>query len=166
MNIIVAVDKNWAIGLKNKLLVTIPADHKMFRQETMGKVVVYGRKTLETFPGKKPLQGRTNIVLTTDEAYTVKDALTVHSLKALFRQLEQYDTKDVYVIGGESVYRQLLPFCDTAHVTRIDHAYEADVWFPDLDADGQWRVTADSEEQTYFDLEYKFLKYEKIEKRG
>lgn len=166
MNIIVAVDKNWAIGLKNKLLVTIPADHKMFRQETMGKVVVYGRKTLETFPGKKPLQGRTNIVLTTDEAYAVKDALTVHSLKELFRQLEQYDTKDVYVIGGESVYRQLLPFCDTAHVTKIEHQYEADAWFPDLDADGRWRVTADSEEQTYFDLEYKFLKYEKIEKRG
>ena len=70
----------------------------------------------------------------------------------------------MYCIGGESVYRLLLPFCDTAHITRIDHAYEADSWFPDLDRDPEWEITAESEEQTYFDIAYTFLKYER--KRG
>ena len=75
--------------------------------------------------------------------------------------LEEYDSWDVYVIGGESVYRQLLPYCDVAHVTRIDHAYESDAFFPDLDQDPEWEITADSDEQTYFDIAYQFLRYER-----
>lgn len=161
MNIIVAVDKNWAIGKDNRLLVSIPADMKMFRQETTGKVVVMGRKTLESFPGGQPLKNRTNIVLTANESYQVKDAIVVHSLQELLKEVEKYDSKQVYCIGGDSIYRQLLPYCDTAHVTKIDFAYEADSFFPNLDENPEWKITARSEEQTYFDLEYEFVKYER-----
>ncbi len=161
MNLIVAVDKNWAIGLKNKLLVRIPSDQKFFREETTGKVVVLGRKTLETFPGGLPLKNRTNIILSGNKDFKVKDAMVVHSVEELLEELKQYDSKDIYIIGGESVYREMLPYCDTAHVTKIDHAYEADTYFPNLDEMKEWSVTAHSEEQTYFDLEFEFVKYEK-----
>lgn len=161
MNLIVAVDSNWAIGNKNQLLVRIPADHKYFREITTGKVVVLGRKTLETFPQGMPLKNRTNIILSTNPDYHVKDAIVVHSLEELFEELKQYDAKDVYIIGGASVYREMLPYCDVAHVTKIDRVYEADSYFPNLDQMEEWQITADSEEQTYFDLEYRFLKYEK-----
>ena len=161
MNLIVAVDENWAIGNKNELLVRIPADHKFFRQETTGKVVVLGRKTLETFPQGLPLKNRTNIIMSTNPSYQVKDAVVVHNVEELLKELKQYDTQDVYIVGGESIYRQMLPYCDVAHVPRIDHAYEADAFFPNLDECPEWQITADSEEQTYFDITYHFLKYER-----
>ena len=159
MNIIVAADQNWAIGKDNKLLISIPADMKFFRTTTTGKVVVMGRKTLESFPGGQPLKKRTNIVLTRDKNYKVKDAIVVHSIEEVLEELKKYDSEDVYVIGGDSIYSQMLPYCDTAHVTKIDFAYEADSWFPNLDEDPEWKITQDSEEQTYFDLEYTFVKY-------
>lgn len=161
MNIIVAVDNNWAIGNKNELLVRIPNDHKHFREETTGKVVVLGRKTLETFPQGMPLKNRTNIILSRDPGYQVKDAIIVHSVEELLEQLKAYRDEDIYIIGGDSVYRQLLPYCNVAHVTKIDHVYEADAFFPNLDQDPEWEITADSEEQTYFDIAYQFLKYER-----
>lgn len=161
MNLIVAVDENWAIGNKNELLISIPADHKFFRQETTGKVVVLGRKTLETFPQGLPLKNRTNIIMSTNKTYQVKDAVVVHDVEELLEELKKYDTEDVYIVGGESVYRQLLPYCDVAHVTKIDHAYAADAYFPNLDEMPEWQITADSEEQTYFDITYHFLKYER-----
>lgn len=162
MNVIVAVDSNWAIGCKNQLLVRIPNDHKMFRQMTTGKVVVLGRKTLETFPQGLPLPNRTNIILSKSADYKVKDAVVVHSIEELLEELKQYNSEDVFIIGGESIYRQMLPYCNTAHITKIDHAYEADSYFPNLDEDAEWKVTADSEEQTYFDIAYSFVKYERV----
>ena len=161
MNLIVAADKNWAIGKDNKLLVSIPADMKFFRQTTTGKVVVMGRKTLESFPGGQPLKNRVNIVLTGNENYRVKDAVIVHTKDELMEELKKYDSGDVYVIGGASVYEMLLPECSVAHVTKIDHEYEADTYFPDLDKKPEWEITGESEEQTYFDLEYTFLRYER-----
>lgn len=161
MNIFVAVDSNWAIGNKGKLLVSIPNDHKHFREETAGKVVVLGRKTLQTFPQGQPLKNRINIILSSDRDYRVKDAVVLHSMEELLEELKKYDSENVCIIGGESVYRQLLPYCDTAHVTKIDHVYEADAYFPNLDEDPEWEVTADSDEQTYFDIPYTFLKYER-----
>ena len=143
------------------LLIRIPADHKYFRQETTGKVIVLGRKTLETFPQGLPLKNRTNIILSANQEYKVKDAVVVHSLEELFSELKKYDTEDVYIVGGESIYRQLLPYCDVAHITKIDHVYEADAYFPNLDEMPEWKIAADSDEQTYFDITYHFLKYEK-----
>lgn len=165
MNLIVAVDNNWAIGNKNELLIRIPNDHKHFREETTGKVVVLGRKTLETFPQGLPLKNRTNIILSRDKNYKVKDAIVVNSVEELLEELKNYDDEDIYIIGGDSVYRQMLPYCNVAHVTKIDHAYEADAYFPNLDEDADWRITADSDEQTYFDIAYEFLKYERKSNR-
>lgn len=162
MNMIVAVDKNWAIGNQGELLVRIPNDHKHFREETTGKVVVLGRKTLETFPQGLPLKNRTNIILSANPDFKVKDAVVVHSLEELSEELKKYDSEDVYVIGGDSIYRQLLPYCGVAHVTKIDHEYQADAYFPNLDELAEWKITADSEEQTYFDITYQFVKYERM----
>ena len=163
MNLIVAVDKNWAIGKENKLLVSIPQDMKFFRETTIGKVVVMGRKTLESFPGEQPLKQRTNIVLTTDKSYSVKDAIVVHTIDELLEELKKYNDEDIYVIGGESIYRQMLPHCTLAHVTKINHAYEADTYFPNLDEKDEWVVTGVSDEQTYFNLEYEFVRYERMQ---
>ncbi len=161
MNMIVAVDNNWAIGNKGGLLVRIPNDHIMLRQETLGKVVVIGRKTLETFPQGKPFPDRTNIILSANINYRVKDADVVHNLEELLEELKKYNDDDVYVIGGESVYRMMLPYCDVIHVTKIDHDYEADAYFPNLDMLKEWEITAEGEEQTYFDIAYEFVKYER-----
>ena len=161
MNLIAAVDKNWAIGKNNELLVSIPNDMKMFRQMTTGKVVVMGRKTLESFPNGLPLKNRVNIVLTKNQNYQVKGAIIVHSVEEVLEELKKYDSEDVYVIGGEQIYRQMLTYCDTAHMTKIDHAYEADAYFPNLDEMPEWKIVKESEEETYFDLEYYFVKYEK-----
>ncbi|MCM1493570.1 MAG: dihydrofolate reductase [Muribaculaceae bacterium] len=161
MNIIAAVDSNWAIGKNGRLLVQIPTDQQYFREMTRGKVVVMGRKTLESFPGGLPLADRTNIVLTRNTNYHVKNAIIVHSLEALMEELAGYDSRDVYVIGGESVYRQLLDACDVADITKIAYAYDADAYFPNLDERPEWVQTKDSEEQTCFDLEFFFCRYER-----
>ena len=100
MNLIVAVDKNWGIGKNNKLLVSIPSDMKFFRNETNGKVVVMGRKTLESFPNGMPLKNRTNIVLTRDQNYQVKDTIVVHDIPELLEELKKYPDDQIYVIGG------------------------------------------------------------------
>ena len=161
MKAILAADKNWGIGYNNRLLVSIPSDMKFFRQTTTGKVVVMGRKTLESFPNGMPLKNRTNIVLTGNQNYQVKDAVIVHSEDELMEELKKYNTDDIYVIGGESVYRMMLPYCDTVYVTKIGRAFQADTFFPNLDEMDEWEMTEESEEQTCFDLEFCFTKYER-----
>ncbi|SES09282.1 dihydrofolate reductase [Lachnobacterium bovis] len=161
MNLIVAVDKNWGIGKNNDLLVRIPADQKFFRDTTIGKVVVMGRKTLESFPGQVPLKGRTNIVLTHDENYDGHGAIVVNSMDELKEELKKYNDEDIFVIGGEKIYRQLLDMCKIAHVTKIDYAYDADAFFPNLDELDEWELVADSEEQTYFNVIYHFNMYKR-----
>ncbi len=161
MKAILAADKNWGIGYNNRLLVSIPSDMKFFRQTTTGKVVVMGRKNLESFPNGLPLKNRTNIVLTANPDYDVKDAVIVHSKDELLEELKKYNEDDIYVIGGESVYRMMLPYCDTVLVTKIDRAFQADTHFPNLDEMEEWTLTEESEEQTCFDLEFRFTKYER-----
>lgn len=161
MNAIAAVDVNWAIGNKNRLLTSIPVDMKFFREKTMGHVVVMGRKTLESFPNGLPLKNRVNIVLTANRSYKVKDAIIVHTKEELLEELKKYDSNELYVIGGGSIYEMLIPYCDTAYITKIDHAYAADTYFPNLDQMDDWEMTEVSEEQTCFDLEYVFAKYER-----
>lgn len=161
MNMIVAVDKNWSIGYKGQLLVSIPEDQRLFREETKGKVIVMGRKTFESLPGKQPLYGRTNLVLTKDRDYTIKGAVVCHSLLEALSQLSQYQDQDIFIIGGQSIYEQFLPYCDTAHVTYIDYQYSADTHFVNLEQDNGWELIAESEEQTYFDLCYTFRMYKR-----
>ena len=163
MNLIVAVDENWGIGKDNRLLASIPADMKFFRETTTGHVVVMGRKTLESFPGKRPLKNRVNIVLTRDPFYEAEGAVIVHNAKELSDKLAGYDTDEVFVIGGESIYRQLLSSCDTAYVTKIEAAYDADAHFPDLDADPAWKLTGEGERFEHEGLGYRFCCYEKCD---
>lgn len=160
MNAIVAVDNHWAIGNKGSLLVRIPMDQKYFRQMTIGKVVILGRKTLATFPNGLPLPGRTNIIMSRNQNLKVKGATVVHSLEELMDELKQYASEDVFVIGGDDIYKQLVPYCDTVYVTRIDYRYAADAYFPNLDELPSWTLTEEGEENTYFDLEFTFCKYE------
>ena len=161
MKLIAAVDNNWAIGNKGALLVRIRTDQMNFRALTTGKVVILGRKTLETFPQKQPLANRTNIILSKNPDYKVKDAIVVHSMDELMEEIKKYDTDDVFVIGGESIYKALEPMCDTAIITKVEHSYEADAYFPNLDENPDWELVEEGEEQTCFDLVYHFQIWEK-----
>ena len=164
MKAILSADRNWGIGYQNKLLVSIPSDMRFFREMTEGKVIVMGRKTLESFPNGLPLKKRINIVLTHDRSYQVKEAVIVHDKEELLEELKKYREDDVFVVGGGSVYELLLPYCDTAYVTRIDMAYQADTFFPDLDQDPEWELTEESDEQTCFDIEFTFTVYRRKQK--
>lgn len=161
MKLIAAVDKNWAIGFKGKLLASIRADQMNFKKLTLGNAVVLGRKTMDTFPNQRPLPQRRNIILSRNPNYRVKDAEVVHSKEELLDLIkrENIDTDSVFIIGGESLYREFLPLCDTAIITKINYAYEADAYFPNLDEDEEWECIAEGEEQTCFDMEFYFTEY-------
>jgi dihydrofolate reductase len=159
MKLIAAVDKNFGIGNNDSLLVSIPADMKHFREITSGHAVVLGRKTLAGFPNGMPLKNRTNIILSSRADFEAGDAIIVHNEQELFETLKQMDTDDIFVIGGGTVYKLLEPYCDTAYLTKLDYAYQADTFFPDLDKMDNWEVVEESEEQTYFSLEYYFVTY-------
>lgn len=161
MNILVTTDEKWAIGNRGQLLVSIPEDQRLLREETLGGVIVMGRKTFESLPGKQPLYGRVNVILSKDLNYRVKGAVVCHSLKETLVFLKQYPSSSVFVIGGSSVYEQFLPYCDTVHVTFIDYAYSADTYFPNLEQSAEWELTAESDEQTYFNLCYSFRMYQR-----
>ena len=162
MNIIASADQNWAIGKDNQLLIRIPDDMKRFRQMTTGHVVVMGRKTLESFPNQAPLKDRVNIVMTTNPSYQPKGVVIVHSVEELKEELKKYNTQDVYVIGGDSIYRQLLDLCDTAYITKIDYAYAADAYLPNLEEWDDWKLCEESEEQTYCDVIYSYQTYRRV----
>ena len=159
MKLIAAVDNNWAIGFKDKLLVSIPEDMKHFRNETMGHTVVLGRKTLAGFPGGLPLKGRKNIILSRREDFEARGAEIAHSVEELFQMLKDVDSDDIYVIGGGSIYNLLEPYCDEAIITKIDYAYQADTYFPNLDEKSNWEIAETSEEMTCFSIEYHFMLY-------
>lgn len=159
MNLIVAVDNNWAIGKNNDLLVSIPGDLRYFKEHTTNKVIVMGRKTLESFPQAKPLPNRINVVITRNPNYEAKDAIIVNSIEEAIKEIKKYASDDVYIVGGQTIYEQFLDYCDVAYVTRINYSYDADAHFPNLDKKEDWELVESSEEQTYYDLEYIFTKY-------
>ena len=164
MNIIVSVDKKWGIGNKGKLLVSIPKDMKLFREETVGKVIIMGHNTLLSLPGSQPLVGRENIVLSKDKNLKIKGATVVNSLESCLEYLREnnINDEDVFVIGGESVYRNFLPYCNVAHVTYNDYEYAADRHFLNLDLDKEWNLVLETEEETYFDIPYTFRMYKRV----
>lgn len=156
MKIIAAADANWAIGYRGDLLVRIPEDLKFFRDMTLGKTVIMGRKTLDSLPGGRPLPGRKNVVLTRDLGYQKENVIVIHNLTEVFQFPE------AFVIGGASIYQQLLPYCDTAYITKICKAFPADVYFPNLKKDKNWILAKISEKKRYQDLEYQFQVWERI----
>lgn len=159
MKTIVNVDKNWGIGIGDKLLNHIPADMKFFKEKTTGNVVVMGKTTFLTFPGQKALPNRVNIVLTTDPEWSAENVIVCHSLDELFEQLKRYDTNTVYVIGGSKVYEQLLPYCDTAYVTKVETDKPADRFFPNLDETEGWKIADNGETLEHNDVKFRFVKY-------
>ena len=170
MKMIVAVDREWGIGNKGDLLARVRADLMNFKSHTAGKCVVYGSNTLATFPGAKPLKNRENIILHPSQEFKAEGAKVVHSLDELFYELrKKKDTNDVYAIGGASVYKQLLPYCDEAIVTKFDKSYEKDVFIPDLDASSEWECVeagpkqiSVAETDTEEGLEFYFTLYKRV----
>lgn len=160
MKAIVAVDSNWAIGKDNSLLTHLPGDLKYFKEMTLGKVIVIGRQTLESFPGGKPLPGRTNIVLTTNEDYPALCEICC-SEEELFKCLEGYNPEDIFIAGGEQVYKRFISYCDRAYVTKIKGVFPADRYFPNLDKDCQWEKIYESEPHREKGLEYSFTEYKR-----
>jgi len=147
MKLVVAVDKEWGIGNKGELLAHIRADLKYFQSLTKGNVVILGSKTLSTFPGGKVLKNRENIVLSRNPEYSPEGAIMVRSLDELFEKLKEYDSDNVFVIGGGMIYSQLLPYCDTAYITKFDKSYEKDAFFPNLDENPDWELVSVGEPQ-------------------
>ena len=148
MKAIVCVDKNWGIGSNNDLLYHIPADMKFFKEHTMGNVVVMGLATLLSLPGQKALPGRTNVVLCDDLSWSAPDVTVCHSIPELLETLKQFDTDSIYICGGASVYAQLIPYCDTAYVTKVDAGDKAaEKFFPNLDEREGWKLKERSDKQ-------------------
>lgn len=148
MNLIVNADLEWGIGRQDRLLVRLSEDMKRFKALTIGKVVVLGRKTLQTFPGGEPLPNRTNVVMTSQANFSAGEAVICHSLKELARILDGWPDDAVFIIGGASLYRQLLPFCRLAYVTRVHQVFAADRFFPDLDRLLGWHLLEKSPVQS------------------
>lgn len=161
MKLIAAVDNEWNIGNKGNLLFSLPDDMKFFRTTTSGKIVVMGRKTLESFPGSKPLKNRINIVLSRSK-HDVDGAEFVTGVDELLDRLKEYDSGDVYVIGGAQIYSLLLPYCDTALITHVDAvAIEADSKFLEL-KDNEWTVTEQSDIHENNGIKFRFTTYKRI----
>lgn len=158
MNAIVVVDENWAIGKNGGLLVHLPGDLKYYKKRTIGKHIIIGRKTLESFPGGKPLPGRTNIVVTRDGDFKKEGCVVCHSVEEAVQAAGAYPEEDVFVAGGAEIYREFFDLCDTFYVTKIYEAFEADRFFPNLDED-DFRITWESEMQQENGIEYRFFKY-------
>lgn len=164
MNLIVAVTSDWGIGKDNDLLVSIPEDMKFFRTTTGGKTVIMGRKTLESFPGGNPLKNRVNIVITHDKTYKKEGVIIVPSVEAAViaaGMAADNPSEDVFVIGGASIYSQMLKYADTAYITKIDARPEADTFFPNLDEDPEWELTEKSEDKEHEGITYRFCTYKR-----
>lgn len=162
MNAIVAVDQNWAIGKNNQLLVKIPEDMQFFRKMTLNNIVIMGKNTLESFPGGKPLKNRQNIVVALEADYIVEGARVVHSIEDAVKAADELEEKKVFVVGGASIYAQMLPYCDTVYVTKIEKSFDADAFFTNLDQEGEWEIEEESQEQSHEDLKYRFCKYTRM----
>ena len=160
MKCIVAVDKSWGIGKKNDLLFYLPYDLKHhFKPHTINKVVVMGANTFYSLP-KGALPNRINVVL--DHTGTQHaGATTVTTLDQLFEHLKQYDTNDVMIIGGATVYKLMLPYCDTAYITKVDADGEAEVFFPNLDQMDEWTCVETSDTMVDNGYNISFCTYKK-----
>lgn len=160
MNAIVAVDRNWGIGRDNGLLVHLPGDLKYYKEKTRGGVIVVGRKTLESFPGGRPLPDRVNIVLSANPDFVRDDCVVCRTKAEVMEELAKYDGEQVFICGGEAVYRLFLQDCDKVYVTKIDGAFDADTFFPNMD-ELDYEIDWQSEPQEDGGITYRFLRYVK-----
>ena len=159
---IAAADQNWGIGYENRLLTHLPPDMKFFKETTTGNTVLMGRKTLESFPGGRPLPRRTNLVLTQNPDFAPEGVRVCHTIEEALAQAEALG-RPLYVIGGGSVYQQLLPYCHRALITRLETAFPADTFFPNLDKLPDWTLTDPGTPQEYQGLVFRFAQYQKMQ---
>lgn len=158
MQAIVAVDRQWGIGKKNGLLFHLPEDLQYFKQKTLGKVIVMGGNTLLSFPKSKPLPNRTNIVLS--DVFTRDDCRVCVTLPELLEEIKNYDTDDIYIVGGAMFYRTMLPYCDKVYVTKVDADGGAEVFFENLDKLPNWKQTEESKPVNSNGYTIRFCVYE------
>ncbi len=162
LKMIVAAASDWGIGKNGDLLFSIKQDMKFFRETTMDNVVIMGRKTLESFPGGRPLKNRVNIVFTRNKDSLGEDVIAVSSVDELFEVLKEYKDKKAFVIGGGEIYSLLLPYCESAYITKVDAKADADTYIADFDCDSQWKVAEESEKHTEGDYNFKFVLYKRV----
>ncbi len=160
MNAIVAVDAHWGIGREGRMLFHLPEDLKYFNRMTRGKTLVMGRATLASLPGGRPLKDRRCLVLSRNQGLKIEGAEVLHSKEELARAVRGLPADEVMLIGGERLYRDLLPHCEKAFVTKIRAAAPADRHFPDLDALPEWRLASQGEEREENGLKFAFCVYE------
>ena len=165
MKAIVAVDRNWAIGNCGQLLCHVPGDLKYFKEKTKGKVVLMGRATYESLPGRRPLPDRVNAVLSRNPEFDAP-CCVCHTQQELMEILDDYHKEDIYIIGGESVYRQYLPYCDVVYVTKIEDEFEADTFFPNLDQREDFELVWSSEPHVEDGVVYRFTEYHRVGKES
>lgn len=158
MQAIVAVSRSWGIGREGKLLFHIPSDLRRFKALTTGHTVIMGRKTLLSLPQKKPLPDRRNLVLSRQPNYAVDGAEVVHSIEELLAVAED----DAFVIGGQQIYQQLLPYCTRAYVTKVMGDPKADAFFPNLDDDPAWRVVSTERILAENGVAFQYVEYARI----
>ncbi len=162
MKIIVAVDKNWAIGKNGDLLLRIDEDLKRFREITTGNVIILGRKTVETFPNKKPLVDRINIIVTRNSVYKNEEAVVCKSIEEAVEESKKYVDKDIFVVGGGQIYNQMIDMCDTAIVTKIDYAFEnADTFIMNLDESEEWYISEMSDIFYQQNIPFRYVTYKR-----
>lgn len=159
MELIVAVYDDWGIGKDGTQPIALSADRKFFRETTRGAMVIVGRKTLADFPGGKPLPNRVNVVLTR-QGLDMDGVVVCHSPEEAVRLAK--DAQRAMVIGGGSIYKQMLPFCDTAYITKVHTAPESDTFFPNLDQDPQWKLAEILQEGEENGIAYQMCLYKRI----
>ncbi len=152
MNLIVAVDENFAIGNKQELLCHLPEDLKHFKELTLNKTVLMGYNTLMSLPASAPLKNRRNLVLTSKNI-VIEGAEVVHSVQEALKFCDE----DAFIIGGSSVYRQFLPYCQKAYVTHIKKSFEADTFFPALGK--EWKLIEESAQKEHNGIPFTFAVY-------
>lgn len=170
MKLIVAVDREWGIGYRGELLATVKEDLAHFRELTVGQTIVYGSSTLRTFPYGRPLKNRINLILSTNPNLKPEGAIVLRSVEELIAYEKAHTEEDIVVVGGASVYKQLLPYCDAAYVTRFDALFEKDAYFPNLDEDSNWQCVSVGETHysngatdTEDRMPYRFTEYRRVD---
>jgi len=159
MNLIVAVDKNFGIGKDGTMPWHIPADLHYFKQTTLGKTIIMGRKTLESLPGGKPLKGRENIVITANPHYTCDGATVCHSIDEAIAATKHLPPNDVMIIGGARIYDAMYKHCKRAYITEIDAEFVVDTSIANLDNAAGWRIERTGEIRTDNGYAYRHVVY-------
>ncbi|MCT4542570.1 MAG: dihydrofolate reductase [Vallitalea sp.] len=160
MNLIVAVDNNWAVGYNGGLLTYLPGDLPYFKEKTMDKIIVMGRKTLESLPNGKPLKGRKNIILTRDKDFVCENAVICYSKDEVLEYIKQFNTEDVFIIGGSEIYNLFMNECNKAYITKIYEILKADKFINNMDKLNNWEITWKSDMQEHQGINYQWTLYE------